>query len=334
MSFAPFHRLGLLVGIALVLLGSSGDPPARTLRLASDAWPPFTDTPPRPRFAIELVEKALERSGVAARTSIVQGRFDEVLKVIREKEFDGSAALWRAPNREELLLYSRPYLENRLVLVARKGTNVDAGALAELSGSRIGVVSGYAYGDALASVARSDLVPGRSDGANLQDLLRGRVDYVLIEELVLHRIVEREAETRRQLAIASEPISKRTLHLGLRRDLPGATGIIERFDAEIGAMLVDGTYNRILDLDWVWADVNGDGQSELILRGTRAGRSAPSAGYDVISADTPEPPPPDERPYVIEGSVYADWDAVPERYKVPITGQSGPDDPSPVAPDY
>ena len=61
--------------------------------------------------------------------------------------FDGSAAAWRDQQREAVLLYSEPYLENRLVLVARRGGNVSAQSLAALKGRRIAIVEGYAYGD-------------------------------------------------------------------------------------------------------------------------------------------------------------------------------------------
>jgi hypothetical protein len=41
------------------------------LSLVSTAWPPFINPPGHPRFALDLVETALGRIGVAARTTIV-----------------------------------------------------------------------------------------------------------------------------------------------------------------------------------------------------------------------------------------------------------------------
>ena len=47
----------------------TADTPLRiALRLGSDVWPPFTDSAPRPRVAIDLVHTALKRSGVRAAT--------------------------------------------------------------------------------------------------------------------------------------------------------------------------------------------------------------------------------------------------------------------------
>ncbi|MCY4597979.1 MAG: transporter substrate-binding domain-containing protein [Bryobacterales bacterium] len=61
-------------------------------------------------------------------------------------DFSGSAAFWKDTERERVLLYSQPYLENRLILVGRQGSDVSANSLADLAGKRIALVAGYAYG--------------------------------------------------------------------------------------------------------------------------------------------------------------------------------------------
>ena len=59
--------------------------------------------------------------------------------------FDGSAAAWKDAEREKALLFSQPYLENRLMLVARRGGDVSAATVADLKGKRVAIVEGYAY---------------------------------------------------------------------------------------------------------------------------------------------------------------------------------------------
>ena len=113
----------------------------RPLRLFSTAWPPFTNDAGQPRFALDLVEAALERFKQPSTTTIVPpGQFTTTLL---SGDFDGSAAAWRDAERERVLLYSDPYLENRLVLVGRKGSDVSATALSALAGRRIALVEGY-----------------------------------------------------------------------------------------------------------------------------------------------------------------------------------------------
>src|SRR6185312_15707255 len=108
------------------------------LHLVADRFPPFMDTSDQPRVAIDLVTTALARAGYIADTEILP--IEQVIQGLVEKRFAGSSALWRSEDREEFLLYSEPYLENRLLLVGRKGTPVSAQSFAELAGKRVGLV--------------------------------------------------------------------------------------------------------------------------------------------------------------------------------------------------
>jgi polar amino acid transport system substrate-binding protein len=121
---APAMLLLLLAAVSLVVSAQ-----AAPLDLVSTAWPPFANAPGQPRFALDLVEAALGRIGLGAKTTIVDaGQFTPSLLTGR---FDGSAAVWKDPERERVLLFSQPYLENRLVLVGRRGGDVSAKSLAQ-----------------------------------------------------------------------------------------------------------------------------------------------------------------------------------------------------------
>src|SRR5262245_57741724 len=105
----------LVLAIAATSLVASAQ--TGPLRLISTAWPPFTDEPGRPRFAQDLVEAGLGRVGLTADTTIVEPARFTLLLI--NGSFDGSAAAWKDPARERALIFSRPYLENRLILVGR-----------------------------------------------------------------------------------------------------------------------------------------------------------------------------------------------------------------------
>ena len=69
------------------------------LHLVSTAWPPFTNPPGAPQFALDLVNEALKRIGITAETTIVdESRFTPSLLAA---EFDGSAAVWKDAEREQ-----------------------------------------------------------------------------------------------------------------------------------------------------------------------------------------------------------------------------------------
>lgn len=314
----------LWIGLLLLPLGvaaAAADPQAdaaeqTTLRLASDVWPPFTDHAGSVRFAIDLVHAALQRGQVAA-SSEIREDFAKLMQELRDGGIEGSAALWRDPERERFLVFSRPYLENRLVLLARKGTDVSATDLAGLVGKRIAIVESYAYGDTVEKASGPVFVPGPSDQDNLDRLMQREVDYMLADELLIHALFERYGgRAEGVFAVGEAPIVARSLHFALRRDHPGADAIVKRFDESILEMLADGSYNRILGVNWIRADVDGDGKPELVLGGKQAGTSEPSGAYPVLRPRTSDAPAGSDG-YVIEGKKYPNWTQVPSQYQVP-----------------
>ena len=161
-------------------------------------------------------------------------------------------------------------------------------------------------------------IEGPSDQHNLQKLLGGEVDYMLVDELLIRYVVEHQKEeATRLLQVGNTPLIRRPLHLAIRREIPDAETVVEKFNAEIKKMQADGTYNVILRLDWIRADVDGDGRPEYVARNTQAGEAAPTEGYSIVSTIPRESSVKLDEGYFIGGRVYESWEDVPERYKAP-----------------
>jgi polar amino acid transport system substrate-binding protein len=313
---APAMLLLLVAAVSLVVSAQ-----AAPLNLVSTAWPPFTNAPGQPRFALDLVEAALGRIGLGAKTTIVDaGQFTPSLLA---GQFDGSAAVWKDPERERVLLFSQPYLENRLVLVGRRGGDVSAKALADLKGKQVAIVEGYSYGDTI-DAAGPAFVRSRSEEDSLARLLNGGVDYTLMDELVVQYIVlNYPKESSASLQIGSRPLLSRELYLAVRRTRPDAESIISRFNAQLRGMIADRTYHRLLHVDWILADVNGDGVPEYIPQNDRPGASEPRRIYSLFAEPQSAAQPPTKRGFYVGGSIYSDWASVPDSYKTP--GSQPPD---------
>lgn len=306
-------RLALVVAIA-ALAGTAAATEPLTLRLGSDEWPPFTGSPGTERAALDLVHGALDRAGVAAETTISDWKAVET--AIRRGELDGSAAIWRSERREKDLLFSEPYLENRLVLIGRSGSDVSARRLTDLAGKRVAVVGNYAYGESIDQAVGVLFVGTHNDQDSLDRLLAGDVEYMLIDELVVRHLLDfQPEEVERHLEVGLNPLARRTLHFAIRRNVPGAEAIVAAFNAEIRKMLGDGSYAEILQVGWIRVDVDGDGLYELVPFGEHVGDTPPGRVYDVFG-ELPEETPTDEHRVVIQGNIYEGWDAIPEQYKM------------------
>lgn len=310
----------LLAGASLVVSAQSAQ-----LRLVSTAWSPFTNAPGQPRFALDLVETALGRLNITATTTIVDAA--QFTPALLGGNFDGSGAAWRDPEREKLLLFSQPYLENRLILVGRKGADVKARSLGALIGTRVAIVGGYSYGNI--DAAGPTFVRSQSEEDSLTQLLQNKADYALMDELVVRYIVSnypKEAQTR--LELGATPLVTRPLFLALRRSLPDAESIIARFNTQLRVLIADRTYHKLLHVDWISADVDGDGVPELVPMSDNTGRSAPQHVYSLNTSPSSGPAQKtiqlSPRVYV-GGTIYADWAAVPNRYKVEDPQVPNPD---------
>jgi polar amino acid transport system substrate-binding protein len=203
-------KLKLLVAVAAVvgLLPSSASPQppkAAALQLGATPWSPFTDSAGKARFAIDLVHRALKRAGVSAETAIVAD--GTLTPALLAKRFHGSPAMWRDQDRDKDLIFSKPYLENRLVLLGKRGADVSAPSLGALFGKRISIVNGYAYGDALPASNGPTFVPATTVEDSLQQVLSGKADYALIDALVVEYLVNTyPAEVKSRLAIGTIPM--------------------------------------------------------------------------------------------------------------------------------
>ena len=313
-------RFSLLFLFAAVAVSTMANEP-NELHLASDEWPPFTGSSGSERAALELVETALDRAGIASSTKIVEWKAVEI--GIRRGEFDGSAAIWRNEEREKDLLFSAPYLENRLVLIGPTGSDVSATRIIELAGKRVAAVGKYAYGDVVEKASGVLFINSHNDQDSLDKLLAGKVDYILVDELVArHLLTFQPHETAANLEIGFTPLSRQLLHFALRREIPNADKIISAFDKEIREMLGDGSYAEILNVGWIRVDTNGDGLYELIPFGENIAALTPGSVYDVFG-EMPDKAPPQKQLIVIQGNIYKGWDAIPDRYKLPPTSAGG-----------
>jgi len=304
-------KLGSLFFISIALTGYTQ---ITDLKLGSDVWPPFTNEAGKTAFASELVKEAMNRNKVAINQRTMP--FETVLKALENNALDGSGAMWKTPERESNLYFSEPYIQNQLVLVAKKESGLSVDKLSDISGKKLALVQDYAYGKELETVEDVNFIYGTSDQANFLKLLKGEVDYMLIDELPVRYLMQSQPQKfNDNLNISSEPLIIKSLHLAIRKDIEGAVELLNQFNASIKTMMADGTYNRILKLNWIQADVNGDGKVELVGGSGSNGGIKPSNGYRVNQNDSSQYPVASGNTYYINGKVYTNWDDVPADFK-------------------
>ena len=311
--------------IAFAFIGTSFAHAAGTdVQLAADRWPPFTNHFGKPRLATELVHMALVRSGYNPDTKILdQWTVPEDLKA---GTYDGCEAMWKTPEREEYLLFSKPYLESRLYLAGQKGNDVSITDLSQLKGKRLAIVKGYGYGNILDSIEGVEIVYGNDDVENLRMLTRDEADYTLTDALLIQYALKEQPEKCEEfVTFGTQALTVNPLHFVVRKDLPGAAEMIKKFDQAIRLMQADGSYNRILRLNSIAVDIDGDGEKELVLADVNLEIGTISSGYELYTNDKSLP---EKKRYSIRDTIYNGWDEVPDDYRssddvIPDTRKEG-----------
>ena len=157
----------------------------------------------------------------------------------------------------------------------------------------------------------------------LTQLLQNRIDYALMDDLVIEYLLSHYAkETASNLAIGRAPVVVRPLHFAIRRSRPDAESIIARFNAKLPTLVADHTYHKLLHVDWIVADADGDGVPEYVPASDKVGKTPPQHAYVLMSPT--QPVAQGGARFYLGGTTYTDWAAVPDRYKV-----SDPQNPDP-----
>ena len=73
-------------------------------------------------------------------------------------------------------------------------------------------------------------------------------------------------------------------------------------------MIADRTYHRLLHVDWIRADVDGDGLAEFVPQSDRPGAREPKRAYSLFSLEpSPTPTPKPSSRFLLGGSIYDGW---------------------------
>jgi polar amino acid transport system substrate-binding protein len=220
---------------------------AQELKLTAATWPPYIGTGlPNEGLAADIVTTALARAGYRPRLIIEDvGRTIEGTLV---GQYDVIASLWHSPQRAEKLAFSEPYLYNQVKFIKRQEANIVFNDLGDLSGAVIGVVKGYAYGEAFEQADQLIKVASNHLIQNLIRVLQDDIDLTLGDQRVLEYEIDNYlGANRTDLEVLPKPLTSNGLHIAVSKTRPDHEKIIADFNRMVAEMRADGTYGRILE---------------------------------------------------------------------------------------
>ena len=102
-----------------------------------------------------------------------------------------------------------------------------------------------------------------------------------MDELVVKYIVDQlcqRGETRLQIGVDPDHHAAAVFR-GTATRVRTRRRIVDRFNSQVRAMIADHTYHRLLHVNWIRADVDGDGLVEFVPQSDTAGPAEPPSVY-------------------------------------------------------
>lgn len=191
-------------------------------------------------FDIDLAKAAAEKMGVEV-------KFQPIDWKTKESELSSGRIdlIWNGytitEERKEKVLFTKPYLENAQVAV----TLADSGlsALSDLEGKVIGMQSLSSAADAFNANEISGKVKEVTEFSDnvmaLNDLKNGRLDAVIIDEIVIEYYMTKEKDS---FKLLDESLAPEEYGIGAKK---GNEELLEKLQAAIDEMNEDGTASEI-----------------------------------------------------------------------------------------
>ncbi len=280
------RRLRLLAAssalFAAAVLPAAPAPEPRLLRWGGDAegGAPFVEADPKDPskvrgFDVEVAGEIAR--GLGRRPLFVQVAFSSIDASVERGDFDiGMSGVEDTPARRAMLAATIPYYEFKEVLTVRAADRGRYTRLDDLRGKRVGTLA--------ATIAYEILVQGRDrygylpvsyddDVHPYTDLAEGRLDAVLLDNIIAARSVKRVA------GLAIEPAAVATGHyVGVLSR--SNTALRDTINGILGDRMRDGTLERIYRKWEIWDDSEAE-----FFRTVLAARPAfPSSGGAAAAA--------------------------------------------------
>lgn len=205
-------------------------------------YPPlgFTENGVVTGFDVDIAKEVAKRLGVEAVFQIID--WDAKVLELNSKSID---VIWNGltitPEREKEILFSKPYFDNRIVILTKSGSTVDS--IAALTGLKVGVElqsSGQGALEKSTVFANlKEMVKYSSMSEAILDLNAGGIDAIVADEIYARYAVSKSPSNYR---IAKEVFNSENYGIGFR--LTDVT-LRDKIDKIIDAIAADGTGSAI-----------------------------------------------------------------------------------------
>ena len=219
----------------------------QTIRLSTINWEPYAgESLPDHGFFSELVTEAFSRVGY--RVEFQYRPWARALDEAKNGDVHGVMDAYWKEDRVEFLEYPDDVWKVKEEFIALRDTSITyTGSLADLKGSIIGVERGGAQAEELRA-ADLQTAAVADQVQNVQKLLAGRIDAILIPRAIFFYHLERLKPQfdRTLVKILKPPYKVYSLYVAFSKQKPNYAQLTADFNRGLKRIKTDGTYERVL----------------------------------------------------------------------------------------
>ncbi|MDF2499855.1 MAG: fliY 1 [Anaerosporomusa subterranea] len=240
-----FFLIALTVLLAaLLLVGCGGSQPKKIVVGLDDNFPPMGFRDEKNNivgFDVDMAKEATKRLGMAVEFKPIDWSSKEA--ELSSKRVD---VLWNGltitEKRKENILFTKPYMENKQVIIVTANSKVKGKA--DLAGKAVGVQDGSSSVDAItkeAAILKSfkELKKYPDNVAALLDLKAGRIEALVVDEIVGRYYIAKKPG---EYAVLSDHFGAEEYGVGLRKD---DKELLTKLQKALDEMKQDGTSAKI-----------------------------------------------------------------------------------------
>lgn len=201
-------------------------------------------------FDVDLAKEVCSRLGIELKIQPINWDTKE-----QELNTNNIDCIWNGftvtEERKEKLLFTKPYMNNRQVLVVMNDTS--SANLADLEGKKVGLQSASSAADALGSAKEfknklKQIVEFKDNMTALMDLEKGGIDAVLMDEIVARYYIQMK---NKGYKVLDESLASEEYAVGFRKN---DTALMQKFQETLEAMAKDGKVEEISS-KWFGKDI-------------------------------------------------------------------------------
>jgi polar amino acid transport system substrate-binding protein len=222
----------------------------QTVRITSGEWAPYcSENLEYHGLALRIITEAFVREGVKVEYSFFP--WDQAMNKAQTREWDGSAAWFRSPEREKNFYISDPVLISGYVFFYLKRMVFDWRTMNDLKKYKIGATNGYDYGKAFQEAEKQGIIHVERlarDEMNLDNLLNGKIDIFPEDKDVGMDILYHQYPFYKYVNVTTHPkrLREDPLHLLLSKSNPKNQKLMELFNKGLKKLKESGDYDRYM----------------------------------------------------------------------------------------